>query len=430
MTQTLPKKMPTPATENRSSRLSFQPTLKLVRNHGTVHTVQPGGALAPIVYLAARQHCNFSRIRLAANTKSGLEAARLKARQQQRFAAIRMRIEQDRAEPRDAGLWAWSGDLKIDKDTPISTQRCLPESLAREPLENGNRLVQCDEGVEGEIWQDSVLTASRWWPETPASREWQLFLRAGKQLGVGTNSVTPTPEHVPWRSDLPLLDRDPDNLAISFAPPKVAGLAAGLLGLLLAFQLGAAATYSVRIQNGQQRLAEAVRDNREGYQLRAAAFGNQAQIDTARSLANPALALHVVSAITQSITEEVGDIVSITINDTGVEVFTRVEEAPDFTALASALETSPYLEDVFLESTNAAFFTAKAKVPALAGDLDLYRQEPARGDTQSEDAAPALAPSPSGAGLNISSDARRANGTEKTGQAINGQMDVTGGDNG
>ncbi|MEM7766862.1 MAG: hypothetical protein AAF253_05170 [Pseudomonadota bacterium] len=95
-----------------------------------------------------------------------------------------------------------------------------------------------------------------------------------------------------------------------------------------------------------------------------------------------------------------------------------------------ALETSPYLEDVFLESTNAAFFTAKAKVPALAGDLDLYRQEPARGDTQSEDAAPALAPSPSGAGLNISSDARRANGTEKTGQAINGQMDVTGGDNG
>ncbi|MEL6379801.1 MAG: hypothetical protein AAFR69_03025 [Pseudomonadota bacterium] len=418
---TTPKSRPQTTGPERSSRLSFQPTLKLVREDGATQTVRPGGALAPVLYLVARRHCNFSRIRLAAANKSGLEAARLKARQQQRFANTRMRIEQDSSDPRDAGLWAWSGTLKIDPDTPVATRRCLPESLAREPMDEGSRLVQCDDGVEGEIWQDGVLTASRWWPQTPAPREWQLFLRAGKQLASGATSETPAPEHVAWRSDLPLLDRDPDNLAISFAPPKIAGLAAGVLGLLLAFQLGAAATYSVRIQHGQQRLAEAVQENREGYRLRAAALGNQSRIETARGLDNPALILHVVNAITQSITEDVGDIVSININDTGIEVLTRVDEAPDFTALASALETSPYLEDVFLESTNDAFFTTKAKVPEAAGRLDLYREENLDAGRASEGPQePAIVPSdaPSDASLNVSSDARRANGAE------------TGGDNG
>ena len=193
--------------QSKPFRSFLQPTLKLVRDNGGVETVRDNGSLAPVVYLVGRQHCNFSRIRLPAANKSGLEAARMKARQQQRFSNIRMRIDQDHHDPRDAGLWAWSGDQKIEDGKSITTRRCLPETMARIPMNEGARLVPCGEGVEGEIWHNGVLTASRWWPVTPSLRDWQLFLRAGKHAPTDHTQSVPVAQHVAWRGDLPLLDR-------------------------------------------------------------------------------------------------------------------------------------------------------------------------------------------------------------------------------
>lgn len=57
--------------------------------------------------------------------------------------------------------------------------RLVPETLLREPVDVGVRLVQCSEGVEGQVWRAGALAASRWWAALPSEADWQLFLHAG-----------------------------------------------------------------------------------------------------------------------------------------------------------------------------------------------------------------------------------------------------------
>src|SRR5690606_15340884 len=43
---------------------------------------------------------------------------------------------------------------------------------------DGFRLAQMSDGVEGQVWKNGLLEATRWWPAAPSSRDWATFLRA------------------------------------------------------------------------------------------------------------------------------------------------------------------------------------------------------------------------------------------------------------
>ena len=77
---------------------------------------------------------------------------------------------------------AWdSASVAADlADAGLDALRChlVPESLLRGPGADGVRLVRCAEGVEGQVWREGWLCASRWWSEQPDAEEWQLFLHA------------------------------------------------------------------------------------------------------------------------------------------------------------------------------------------------------------------------------------------------------------
>ena len=76
---------------------------------------------------------------------------------------------------------------------PEHTQ-LVPESLLRKPDEDGVHLIACIEGVEGQVWREGLLRASRWWPSLPDEEEWALFLHS---TGCATAPLR-EPAHLPW----------------------------------------------------------------------------------------------------------------------------------------------------------------------------------------------------------------------------------------
>ncbi|WP_440958853.1 hypothetical protein ACFELO_01725 [Oceanicaulis sp. LC35] len=90
------------------------------------------------------------------------------------------------------GIWSWPSDLTeglADFEGEI-----LPETVLHPPLPSGARLVKAIDGFEGQVWRDSELVASRWWPREPGLSDWTGFLRATRMAeltGVVPEPVTP-----------------------------------------------------------------------------------------------------------------------------------------------------------------------------------------------------------------------------------------------
>jgi hypothetical protein len=60
----------------------------------------------------------------------------------------------------------------------------LPESLFRgEPRDDGVELLRVSDGVEGRVWRNGQLLASRHWRTEPGHVEWAAFLRGVGRLG-------------------------------------------------------------------------------------------------------------------------------------------------------------------------------------------------------------------------------------------------------
>lgn len=78
-------------------------------------------------------------------------------------------------------VWAWDADrLSADLTTQklkSSSTRVIPETLLHITLLSGLRLVECLDGVEGQLWQNQRIVHSRWWTEPPSLDDWLNFQR-------------------------------------------------------------------------------------------------------------------------------------------------------------------------------------------------------------------------------------------------------------
>lgn len=97
-----------------------------------------------------------------------------------------------------AMVWAWSRSRIMDGEGIESgppPRRVWPESLFRgKPRIDGEELVGLDEGFEGRVWRDGVMTASNWWPLVPAPDEWNEFRRGA---GLPPETAPPLPMEAP-----------------------------------------------------------------------------------------------------------------------------------------------------------------------------------------------------------------------------------------
>jgi hypothetical protein len=100
--------------------------------------------------------------------------------------------------------FAWDADAVqgLLREGGASPEAMLwPESLLREPQDQGVRVIHALEGVEAQCWRDGMLTASRWWRGDPTQDEWSSFLRQSGQdatLSYDACRADPAWRGSPW----------------------------------------------------------------------------------------------------------------------------------------------------------------------------------------------------------------------------------------
>lgn len=182
-------------------RRGFSPSLWLRRTDG-LQPLQAGNA--GHVWVLSRSFCVYST----------LDGAAVPPRKRQGFVDMAIARWAPFTDPQShvewvgdrAMVWTWSkAQALADADGAMAPppRRCVPETLYRgQPHADGEELVAMAEGVEGRVWRDGALAASRTWPEPPQLEEWNEFRR-----GAGLPPAHDLPDTLsyplaeqPWRS--------------------------------------------------------------------------------------------------------------------------------------------------------------------------------------------------------------------------------------
>jgi hypothetical protein len=146
-----------------------------------------------------------------------------------------------------ASVWCWDNsriDAEIVKHGKmVKSQEKIPECLLRAPLQTGLRLLKCLDGIEGQLWQDARLVASRWWPQSPNQQEWLSFQRdcgisaeqQEAQKSTATVQVLPLLAE-PWARIASQAGSTDDMPAIEMALYALMLLALGLATVIMGLQ--------------------------------------------------------------------------------------------------------------------------------------------------------------------------------------------------
>lgn len=243
-----------------------------------------------------------------------------------------------------AMVWAWStaavlAPAREGGERP--PRRLLPESLHRgEAREDGEQLVAMDEGVEGRVWREGLLVASRWWPQAPDLREWNAFRRGAGLAVAGGVPALEAPGLVPagWAR---ARARPGVDLARhrALATPVLVGLAM----LMLCVPLGAA----LRLAGERARLERAIAVQeglvKELLSARESAEGDAQAIDQLASLRPPAGHIRILSTLVRVLPPGWQLLEWRMPDPTSLELTVRLAN-PDPRTLVRMLEDSPVLD--------------------------------------------------------------------------------------
>lgn len=164
----------------------------------------------------------------------------------QREKALTLAASRAAPSPGTRYAWRWQGDVaqlwlmtstfagEFGADEVLVAESSLLPPPSSPDVE---RLVALRRGVEGQVWCDGELKASRWWAEPPPSDAWALFLRSS---GLPLPSVVVVPAVVqpvllgePWGSAGRRLSWAPAQLEQAFWT-SLAAIAALVVGWQLA----------------------------------------------------------------------------------------------------------------------------------------------------------------------------------------------------
>lgn len=173
-----------------SSSAFLTPARTLARESGVK---RGGSALTRLVagemVVLSRALCHFETVPAPAGARGvrAEQAVRLAARARAPFASPDFAFAWG---AETVGVWSW--DRSAFERLLNDDVRFVPETLLH-PAAEGPVLRRCLDGVEGQVWRDGRLTASRWWREEPAPSEWAAFLRAARAGWEGPPPAAETP---------------------------------------------------------------------------------------------------------------------------------------------------------------------------------------------------------------------------------------------
>jgi len=143
------------------------------------------------------------------------------------------------------------------------------------------------DGVEGQVWKGGLLAATRWWPATPAPRDWATFLRSA---GV---DLTQVPLEVPAVAESELLELP---WTVASAPvtdlfsllqnERAAAIAAAVVAAPFLYYLAQAAVLLIGTMRVEASIADLTAANQSIRADRAAAFTNLENIESYLGLEN------------------------------------------------------------------------------------------------------------------------------------------------
>jgi len=170
----------------------FMPQLITFDNAGQTVSLTKPALISQKICIVPRSRCVFKRLRLKGKGKPAKLALEIQVQKDVDFDDVRTHVE-DEKQNEFVSIWAFPSLFGY-------VGRYLPESLALMPMEDGVRLVDCLEGVEGQIWESGALKTSRWWPVPPNARAWSLFLQSSNI--ESDDGGVPQPVPVPYRQNL------------------------------------------------------------------------------------------------------------------------------------------------------------------------------------------------------------------------------------
>ena len=249
-----------------------------------------------------------------------------------------------------AMVWAWSrarvlaGPDAIDLPSP---RRMLPESLFRDaPQVSGEQLVQLDEGLEGRVWREHVLVASRWWSAAPDLHDWNEFRR-----GAGLSPASAVPgilaanlQPQPWVASGSPDIREAFGHYRGYLTLAAAGVATAVLMALLVGVLA----LKISIWQVDRQIAEQEQALDKIITARDSALQARAAIDARLSLRPPAGQVELLGVVSGLMRGQ-WQLLEWKLPDARTLEVTARMTNPDPRAIVSAWEASKRFTDVTAE---------------------------------------------------------------------------------
>lgn len=357
----------------------FTPRLISHNSTGQLVTLRSPILWGPDVYVVPRGQCSFRRVDLKSTGRNAMLAARLRAYKEVLPHEDKVRVVKDQ-NGLGGGVWSY-GSTSTRRD-PDANGASLPESLARQPLDNGVRLVSCFEGVEGQVWSGRSLVASRWWSSEPSARQWQAFLRAAPLelelealAGGGGDMPQPKPEQVPFRSDLPLFDIDAERAVILFSPKKIA-LAGSFVGACIFLYLGAQyVRHTATLVSAERKMEHMSEETAQILSQRRRALANMSVARRPDVLGDVGMVLNGLDSLSQTLAGQDFVLRSVQVRDGEFEARIIGDTGLNGPGFVEKLEASAALQQVSVTPENNSVLHISAQLQSV----DLNGQDAPQG---------------------------------------------------
>lgn len=345
----------------------FRPSYRLaIDSDGPEREIFKGGALGLVVHLVPRAACTFTRAKLVGESRAALKAFELRVRHAQPFENADLRLVKE-AKGDHAVAWSWRSVGNWRAREGEKFRFVLPESLAREGMENGVRLVRCSVGLEGEVWRDGRLTASRWWRAKPSPEDWRIFLRASQVDPDSASDVPPVADEPRWRDLPPKAVVSRETFGVLASPAKLGAaiaLAFAAFAAFFASQFAVAKFQSARLQAALETTLQA---NADQIQARVDAID---ALESVRSLARAGkswTALEALAAVGKVMPAGTATLTSFRMNGGEVEINLETNAPANGAELVAALEQAPVFNNVFVQIPNDSSVVISARLAQAYG---------------------------------------------------------------
>ncbi|PHS27961.1 MAG: hypothetical protein COA84_02905 [Robiginitomaculum sp.] len=315
-------------------------------SNGALETVKDGGLLHVDAIIVSRALCGFQRISLPNGSRNAIKAALLQAERDAPSEASLSQLTQDPQNKKMAGLWTWPATQSADGKNASTPIRSFPETLARQPMSSGRRLVQCLDGVEGQVWDQGGLIASRWWPDAPEQGQWLAFLRSARLKTDEIDLAPPPVTEVPWRTDLPVFQGALDLAQSLVTPLRLVVVSGTVLGAVLIYSGAQYLHYSQTLKSLQTQIAARKELVSDVLADRNQAMQNLQTINTMIQMGGSTALLEALAGMLGKLQGKDLEILRVSLTDG--QVFVRVKGKPDVNgaALVKLLESDKAIEQV------------------------------------------------------------------------------------